>query len=72
MEENVEKLKGKKSNTYRGLENRQGHSNKKPSYWALGFNTLEEMWEILSDEEKKKYQEKHYNCCGVPGNKGET
>ena len=68
----LEKMKGKKSHTYRELENRQGHSNKKPSYWALGFNTLEEMWEILSDEEKKKYQEKHYNCCGVPGNKGET
>ena len=71
-EKMTEKMKGKKSHTYRELENRQGHSNHKPSYWALGFNTLSEMWEMLNEQQKKEYQEKHYNCCGVPGNKGET
>ena len=33
---------------YRELENRQGHSNDKPSYWALGYNSIEEMFNTIS------------------------
>ena len=45
--------------------NRQGHSNNKVSYWALGFKTLEEMFSSISNLIKEKYKEEHYNCCGL-------
>ena len=65
-------MKGRKSHIYRALANRQGHSNDKPSYWAIGFDTLDSMWEVYSDQQKADYQKIHYNCCGVPGNTAET
>lgn len=45
--------------------NRQGHSNNKVSYWALGFKTLEDMFSSISNLIKEKYKEEHYNCCGL-------
>ena len=50
---------------YRALENRQGHSNDKPSYWALGYNTIEEMLNTISKAEVEEYKKIHANCCGV-------
>ena len=49
---------------YRNTPNRQGHSNDLPSYWGLGFNTVFEMKENISEEEYEEYVKKHYNCCG--------
>ena len=49
---------------YRNTPNRQGHSNKLPSYWGLGFNTVFEMKENISEVEYENYVDKHYNCCG--------
>ena len=49
---------------YRNTPNRQGHSNKLPSYWGLGFNTVFEMKENISEEDYKNYIDKHSNCCG--------
>jgi hypothetical protein len=50
---------------YRELENRHGHSNEKPSYWALGFNTIEEMFKIVSPQKIEEYKKIHTNCCGL-------
>ena len=50
---------------YREMENRQGHSNDKPSYWALGYNTIEEMLNTISKTEVEEYKKIHANCCGL-------
>ena len=50
---------------YRELENRQGHSNDKPSYWALGYKTIEEMFNTISQLEADEYKKIHANCCGL-------
>ena len=52
---------------YRELPNRQGHSNKKPSYWAKGYETLSKYFKVISKEEIEEYKKIHYNCCGVNG-----
>ena len=53
---------------YREKDNRQGHSNKKQSYWAIGFDTLEEFCKNNNKETVDKYKGIHTNCCGL-GNK---
>ena len=55
---------------YRELPNRQGHSNDKPSYWGLGFDTLSEMVEAYQKEEVEKYKSLHKNCCGLTSSDG--
>ena len=50
---------------YRELPNRQGHHNKKQSYWALGYPTLDKMHDAISSDEYKKYCDLHFNCCGL-------
>ena len=50
---------------YREKMNRQGHSNKKKSYWAIGFDTLQEYYENSKKEDITKYKEIHNNCCGL-------
>jgi hypothetical protein len=57
-------LKERGLHVYRDLENRQGHSNDLPSYWALGFNTVFEMKENIDETEFQEYVGKHNNCCG--------
>lgn len=44
--------------------NRQGHSNDKPSYWALGFRDLEEM-QKAQPVEFEAYCKVHASCCGM-------
>ena len=61
-----EKIKKvKEEYTYREGVNRHGHSNSKKSYWALGFNTLEEFFEFSTKEEIEEYKKIHFNCCGI-------
>ena len=55
----------KRRHIYRALDNRQGHSNDKPSYWALGYNTIEEMLNTISKDEIEEYKKIHANCCGL-------
>ena len=55
-----------KRHTYRADPNRHGHSNDKPSYWALGYAVLEDMVAALSAEEWEAYKRLHSDCCGVP------
>ena len=50
---------------YRELPNRQGHSNEKPSYWALGYMTLDLMFSEFTDEEIDEYKKLHSTCCGI-------
>ena len=63
-DEIMKELKNRGLHIYREEPNRQGHSNDLPSYWGLGFNTVFEMKENISEEEYEKYVKKHYNCCG--------
>lgn len=48
-----------------GMCNRHGHSNDLPSYWALGYKTLAEMFSSVSQEEIDEYKSKHIGCCGL-------
>ena len=45
--------------------NRHGHSNEKPSYWALGYKNLDEMRDGVCDEEWREYLRLHRTCCGL-------
>ena len=55
----------KRRHVYRDLENRQGHSNDKPSYWALGYKSIEEMFNTISKVEIEEYKKVHTQCCGL-------
>ncbi len=59
------KVKLSKHN-YRGFDNRHGHDNHKPSYWALGYDTLNDMKKQVSPDVFAEYCKVHFNCCGVP------
>ena len=56
---------------YREKENRQGHSNKKQSYWAIGFDTLDQFYKKSDKAAVENYKKIHTNCCGLTkeGNK---
>lgn len=55
-----------KRHIYRdGKANRHGHSNDKPSYWALGYETLQLMIRTVTNEEWLAYKQIHYDCCGT-------
>jgi hypothetical protein len=57
--------KKKKVHIYRDLANRHGHCNDKPSYWAFGYGTLNDLHKTVSLEEWEEYCKVHHNCCGV-------
>ena len=50
---------------YRDKINRQGHSNKKKSYWAFGYETLQDFYELSKEKEIQDYKKLHNNCCGL-------
>ena len=50
---------------YREKTNRQGHSNSKKSYWAKGYDTLQDFYELSKESEVKEYKRLHNNCCGL-------
>lgn len=50
---------------YRPMSNRHGHSNDKPSFWALGYKTIGEMASSVSKEEWDEYKGIHIGCCGL-------
>ena len=56
---------------YREKENRQGHSNKKQSYWAIGYETLDQFYKNSDAITVLNYKMIHNNCCGLTkkGNK---
>jgi hypothetical protein len=53
-----------------GMPNRHSHCGDKPSYFALGYPTLEAMAAAVSAKEMDEYYVTHWNCCGVPQLKG--
>ena len=66
-----ERYKAGRGHTYRdGSANHNGHSNDRPSYFALGFATLEEMAAAVDAKEMGEHERCHYNCCGIPQAKG--
>jgi hypothetical protein len=48
----------------RSWSNRHGHGNDKPSYWALGYLSLEAFRVEVSAEEYEAYAKLHCDCCG--------
>ena len=50
---------------YREKINRQGHSNSKKSYWARGFETLQDFYELSKKNDVEEYKKVHNNCCGL-------
>jgi hypothetical protein len=48
---------------YREGRNRHGHGNDFPSYFALGYLSLEEMQQSVSGEEFAAYRSAHSKCC---------
>lgn len=63
-----ERYQTKGAHVYRGSEsqqNRHGHSNSKPSYFAFGHEMLAEYFGVVSKETWETYQEVHPTCCGV-------
>ena len=56
---------------YREKSNRQGHSDKKQSYWAIGFDTLDQFYKNSNKDDVEKYKGIHTNCCGL-GKKEES
>jgi hypothetical protein len=45
-----------------GTLNRHFHSNENPSYWALGYSSIEEMKELISVGEWTDYCKNHTRC----------
>jgi len=58
-----QKYNSRNIHTYREKENRRGHGNSKPSYWAIGFNHLIDLLRPMTDEEREDYVSKHERCC---------
>ena len=50
---------------YREKINRQGHSNSKKSYWAIGYETLQDFYELSKEKDVEAYKKLHNNCCGI-------
>ncbi|KAI9359955.1 hypothetical protein DFJ73DRAFT_773880 [Zopfochytrium polystomum] len=51
---------------YRYDTNRHGHSNSKPSYWAMGYKDMQQMKEQVAEDVYKKYLVDHEDCCRDP------
>jgi len=53
--------------TYRASDkaNRHSHWNGKPSYWALGYPTLDIMIRTVSEADWQEYKRIHCDCCGI-------
>ncbi|KAJ3069611.1 hypothetical protein HDU98_007322 [Podochytrium sp. JEL0797] len=49
---------------FSNVPNQHGHSNLKPSFWALGYESVEQMKGILSKVEFEAYRLEHKDCCG--------
>ena len=46
-------------------ENRHTHNNDKISYWSMGFKTLGDFLQNVSENERKDYLRIHTHCCGI-------
>mmetsp|Transcript_3701 Transcript_3701/g.10931 ORF Transcript_3701/g.10931 Transcript_3701/m.10931 type:complete len:1071 (-) Transcript_3701:279-3491(-) len=62
--------KERRSHVYRGMANRQGHSNEKPSYFAYGHLSLEAFVRTLDLPGWTEYKREHATCCGVADYEG--
>ena len=60
----IRTMKKRGIHIYRSQPNRQGHENGHESYWARGYNSIQEMMLAISEEEYDKYVSEHQNCCG--------
>ena len=64
--EDIQKLKVTyKRREYRATHglNRHGHGETKPSYYGLGWNSMEEFVENSTPEDLAAYAKVHLNCC---------
>jgi len=58
-----QKYNNRNTHTYREKENRRGHGNTKPSYWALGFNHLPDFLKYCEKYQRNFYFNQHKGCC---------
>ncbi|KAJ3130780.1 hypothetical protein HK100_007498 [Physocladia obscura] len=63
--EALKEYKKRRCHVYRDGYNRHGHGNEKPSYWALGFESLDQMKQLARKEEYAAYVLIHKHCCGL-------
>ena len=66
----IKTMKKRGIHIYRDKPNRQGHKNGHESYWARGYNSIQEMMDCISKEDYEQYVSEHQNCCGVDFIKG--
>lgn len=57
--------KARQHHIYREAVNRNGHGNSKPSFWAMGYKTLGEFHDSVTQETFDEYCKIHVTCCGV-------
>ena len=62
---NAVRMKYRKHTYREDQNNRHGHSNDRPSYFALGHKTMKKMQEKTSHKEFFTYCSEHKHCCGV-------
>ena len=60
----IKTMKKRGIHIYRDQPNRQGHKNGHESYWARGYNSIQEMMDCISKEDYEQYVSEHQNCCG--------
>jgi len=66
-------LKAEHRSTYKhgyrcsDIANQHGHCRSRPSYFALGFTSMEAFWRGTSEEEQHDYKAVHTACCGLAG-----
>ncbi|KAI9348195.1 hypothetical protein BDR26DRAFT_948486 [Obelidium mucronatum] len=62
--DDLKEFNERRKHVYReGRENRHGHSNGKVSYWGLGYSSMREMREKVSEEILREYLVAHVGCC---------
>ncbi|CAG9800237.1 unnamed protein product [Chironomus riparius] len=58
-------IKKRPVHVYREKENRCGHGNSKPSYWALGYNEVYDYLNTLDNLNLCVYYDAHRSCCNA-------
>lgn len=62
----MKEFKARGKHIYRDpMANRKGHSNTKPSFWAMGYADFVEFRKAITEDEFISYCKEHRRCCGV-------
>lgn len=64
-DELMKEFKERGKHIYRKTGNRKKHGNGNPSFWAMGFASIDEFRDVVSKEKFVEYCKNHIKCCGV-------